>query len=81
MHNGCMRTLSANLVPQKWKEILGWLAAGDEVQLTESDKLVARLLPAEPKPVTQPDFVARAQAIWGESPEGEPLSQLVSEAR
>ena len=29
----------------------------------------------------EPDFLARAKAIWGETPEGEPLSALVSQAR
>lgn len=30
---------------------------------------------------SEPDFVGRAKAIWGETPVGEPLSSLVSEAR
>jgi len=37
-----------------------------------------------PKPTTsmaEPDFLARARAIWGETPAGEPLSALVSHAR
>jgi hypothetical protein len=29
----------------------------------------------------EPDFLARAKAIWGETPAGEPLSALVSQAR
>jgi hypothetical protein len=36
------------------------------------------------KPATsgpEPDFLARAKAIWGETPAGEPLSKLVSQAR
>ncbi|HYF37381.1 MAG TPA: hypothetical protein VD994_18920 [Prosthecobacter sp.] len=69
------------LVPQRWKEVFGWIAAGDEVQLTESDRLVARLLPADAEVVSQPDFLARAKEIWGKSPEGKALSQLISEAR
>ncbi len=31
--------------------------------------------------VSEPDFLARAKAIWGETPAGEPLSALVSQAR
>jgi len=31
--------------------------------------------------VSEPDFLARAKAIWGERPAGEPLSALVSQAR
>ena len=36
------------------------------------------------KPVasaSEPDFLARAKAIWGETPTGQPLSALVSQAR
>ena len=32
-------------------------------------------------PSSEPDFLARAKAIWGDAPEGKPLSALVSEAR
>ena len=32
-------------------------------------------------PVSEPDFLSRAKAIWGEAPAGKPLSALVSEAR
>jgi hypothetical protein len=31
--------------------------------------------------VSEPDFLARAKAIWGEQPAGKPLSALVSESR
>jgi hypothetical protein len=47
--------------------------------VTEDDKVVATLLP--PVEANDPDFVARAKAIWGESPAGVPFSQVVSEAR
>ena len=29
----------------------------------------------------EPDFLARAKAVWGETPPGEPLSEMVSQAR
>ena len=31
--------------------------------------------------VPEPDFLARAKAVWGDQPDGKPLSELVSEAR
>ena len=31
--------------------------------------------------IAEPDFLARAKAIWGEQPAGKPLSALVSESR
>ncbi len=33
------------------------------------------------KPVATPDFLARARAVWGDTPPGKPLSAVVSEAR
>ncbi len=74
-----MKTASVQQVPQQWPEILRWVAAGEEVQVTEQDQVVARVVPA--KPATTPDFLGRARAIWGEAPAGNPLSTLVSGAR
>lgn len=74
-----MKTASVQEVPQQWPEILRWVAAGEEVQVTQHDKVVAKVVPATP--VAQPDFLARARAIWGEKPAGKPLSEVVSEAR
>ena len=76
-----MKTASVQQVPQQWTEILRWVAAGEEVQVTQQEKVVARVVPASPPPVAQPDFLARAKAIWGEQPPGKPLSALVAEAR
>ena len=47
--------------------------------MTEQNKVVARVVPAMPVP--QPDFLARAKAVWGEQPPGKPLSEVVAEAR
>ena len=75
-HVNPMKTASVQQVPQKWVQILEWVAAGEEVELTQQEKVVARVIPA-----TQPDFLARAKSIWGEQPAGEPLSALVAEGR
>jgi len=74
-----MKTASVQQLPQQWPEILRWVAAGEEVQVTQQDKVVARVVPA--RPAQQPDFLARAKAIWGEQPPGKPLSEVVAEAR
>ena len=71
-----MKTASVQQVPQKWPEILEWVAAGEEVEVTEQEKVIAKLVPTAP-----PDFLARAKKIWGEQPLGKPLSELVVEAR
>ena len=74
-----MKTTSVQQLPQQWPEILRWVAAGEEVQVTELNKVVARIVPAMPVP--QPDFLARAKAVWGEQPPDKPLSEVVAEAR
>lgn len=71
-----MKTASVQQLPQKWAQILEWVAAGEEVELTEKQRVVAKVVPA-----TQPDFLSRARTIWGEQPPGKPLSELVSEGR
>ncbi len=47
----------------------------------KSGKVVAKVVPAPSSPASQPDFLARAKAIWGERPAGKPLSAVVAEAR
>ena len=76
-----MKTATVQQVPQQWAEILGWVAAGEEVQVTQQDRVVAKLVPAPPDSVSQTDFLTRARAIWGEQPPGKPLSAVVAEAR
>jgi antitoxin (DNA-binding transcriptional repressor) of toxin-antitoxin stability system len=78
-HLCCMKSASVQQLPQQWPEILRWVAAGEEVQVTQQDKVIAKVVPARPAP--RPDFLARAKAIWGEQPPGKPLSELVLEAR
>jgi antitoxin (DNA-binding transcriptional repressor) of toxin-antitoxin stability system len=76
MVEGSMKTASVQQVPQKWSQILEWLAAGEEVEVTEQEKVIARVVPA-----TSPDFLARAKKIWSEQPAGKPLSELVDHSR
>lgn len=75
-HVNPMKTASIQQAPQQWGQILEWVAAGEEVELTQQEKVVARVIPATP-----PDFLARAKCIWGEQPAGKPLSDLVAEGR
>lgn len=83
MLRGCilmrMKTASVQQLPEQWPQILRWVAAGEEVQVTQQDKVVAKVVPATDTP--QPDFLARAKKIWGEEPPGKPLSAVVAEAR
>lgn len=74
-----MKTASVQQLPEQWPQILRWVAAGEEVEVTQQDKVVAKVVPATATP--QPDFLARAKAIWGDQPPGKPLSAIVAEAR
>ena len=76
-----MKTVSVQQVPQRWTENLGWVAAGEEVKVTQQDKAVAKVVPAPSSLVSPPDFLARAKAICGEQPTGKPLSTVIAEAR
>jgi antitoxin (DNA-binding transcriptional repressor) of toxin-antitoxin stability system len=55
--------------------------AGEEVEVMQQEKVIAKVVPVTSKAVAQPDFLARAKAIWGERPTGEPLSAIVTGAR
>ena len=79
VHLGPMKTATVQQVPKRWPEILRWVAAGEEVEVTERNRVVATFVPA--KPAATPDFLGRAKAVWGEAPPGKPLSALVSEGR
>jgi antitoxin (DNA-binding transcriptional repressor) of toxin-antitoxin stability system len=74
-----MKTATIQQVPQQWPQILDWLACDEEVEVTQNDRVVARIVPSTAMP--NPDFLARAQAIWGVAPEGEPLSAAVHHSR
>lgn len=77
-----MKTASVRDVQHNLNEVLSWLSQGEEVQVVRRKKVVARLLPPLPETaVASPDFVGRAQAIWGKKPRGKALSSLVLDSR
>jgi antitoxin (DNA-binding transcriptional repressor) of toxin-antitoxin stability system len=73
-----VKTATIQQVPEQWPDILKWVPAGEEVEMTDHDKVVAKIIPAS---VAQPDFVGRARKIWGENPPGKSLSAIVDEGR
>ena len=75
-HVNRMKTASVQQLPQQWTQILEWVAAGEEVELTQQEKVIARVIPS-----AAPDFLSRAKSIWGEQPAGAPLSDVVAEGR
>lgn len=75
-----MKTATVRDVQHHLAEVLAWVEQGEEVQITRRNKPVARLVPANPSGADAaplPDFVARAQRIWGSRPKGASLSQTV----
>jgi len=73
-----VKTATVQQAQERWADIMKWVASGEEVQMTDHDKVVAKIVPAG---ASQPDFVGRAKAIWGENPPGQFLSAIVAEAR
>jgi len=76
-----MRTATIRDVQHHLAKVLAWVEAGEEVIVLRRNKVVARLVPPGPTASESPDFAARARAIWGDEPAGQPLSEIASEAR
>ena len=41
-----MKTTTTQQVPQQWEQILRWLASDEEVQVTQDERIIARILPS-----------------------------------
>src|SRR2546427_5387786 len=77
-----MRTATIREAQHDLPSILRAVSRGEVVEITRRNRVVARLVPAAPRPAGGlPDFVARARAIWGRRPGGKPTSEIVIEAR
>jgi len=77
-----MRTATVREAQHNLPKILRSVSRGEVVEITRRNRVVARLVPAAPRPAGGlPDFVARARAIWGRRPGGKPTSEIVIEAR
>lgn len=55
------------------------IANRESLEIIAAGVVAATMIPRA-KPA-EPDFVARARRIWGETPAGKPLSELTSEGR
>ena len=76
-----MKTATIREVQHNLAEVLSCVARGEEVAVLRRGKMVAKLVPPDPRPSASPDFLGRAKAVWGDEPKGPPLSQIVSESR
>ena len=55
------------------------ITRGESLEIVAAGVVAATMVPRA-KPA-EPDFVARAQRIWGDAPAGKPLSEMVAEGR
>lgn len=65
-----MKTASVRELRQNFGNLLNWIEAGQEVQITKRRQVVARLVPeisARKESVQMPNFAARLKKIHGET--------------
>lgn len=64
-----MKTATVRDLRNQFPRVAAWIANGEEVGITRSGKLFARLVPAAPAPrakLVKPDIMARLQETWGD---------------
>ena len=76
-----MKTASIRQIQHNLNEVLSWVEKGEEVQIVRRKKLVAKIVPLLPSGADTPDFMTRAKKVWGASPRGKLLSEVLSEDR
>ena len=76
-----MKTTTVRQVQHNLKQVLSWVERGEEVRVLRRKRVVARLLPPEPRPAESPDFVERARGVWGNKPRGKRLSEIALDGR
>jgi prevent-host-death family protein len=77
-----MRIATIREVQHHLRDVLGWVAAGQSVEVTQRGRVVARITPpAEVQAVEWPDFGARLKKHFPRGVKGKPLSQIILEDR
>jgi prevent-host-death family protein len=77
-----MKTVTVHTARTKLDSLLRRVAAGEEIQIVEKKKTVARLVPPAERPVDWSGTFARLEEVWGRKPlPGVPASRLVGEGR
>lgn len=74
-----MKTATIRDVQHHLSKVLAWVEQGEEVQITRRNRTIAKIIPAgaPTRRVALPAFGERARKIWGETPTGSNLSQIV----
>lgn len=64
-----MKTATVRDLRNQFPRVAAWIQNGEEVGITKSGKLFARLVPATPARTTKlvkPDIMARLKQTWGD---------------
>jgi len=77
-----MKTVSVHIVRTKLDSLLRRVAAGEEIQIMEKKKAIARLMPPDEPRVDWSITFAKLDELWGDKPlPGMPGSEIVSKGR
>ena len=79
-----MKSASIRELKQATPEILEWVQAGHQVQITKHNRVVAVLTrppSASKQTLERPDFAKRLQQTWGRKMLGISSTQLIHEER
>jgi antitoxin (DNA-binding transcriptional repressor) of toxin-antitoxin stability system len=76
-----MKTASIQELHERTEEVLGWVAAGESVQILRDKRALAVLQPAHAEAGTVPDYEARMKRIFGDRVLDVSWADLISESR
>jgi antitoxin (DNA-binding transcriptional repressor) of toxin-antitoxin stability system len=77
-----MKTVTLNKLRTRLDSILRMVAEGEEIQIVEKRKAVARLVPPVPEEADWSETFAKLDEIWGRKPlPGDAGSEIVIEGR
>jgi prevent-host-death family protein len=77
-----MKTVTLSQARTNLDELLRAVAAGEEVEILEKRRPIARLIPPPSEPADWSGSFARLDSIWGKTPlPGPPASRIVIEGR
>jgi antitoxin (DNA-binding transcriptional repressor) of toxin-antitoxin stability system len=79
-----MKTATVRDLRYSFADVSQWINEGEVVQITRRGRAFAILAPAKQKtsrPVAWPDFEARRGRLFPKSPDGNLLSEIISEGR
>ncbi len=76
-----MRSTTIRELKHATSTVLGWVAAGESVEVRRREKLVAVLSPPLKKAIKKPDFAARLHGIYGSVILPATATDIISESR